>query len=75
MTARSYRWIRIRATATTPERLTTDLTEAVIIATPATGMVHAAFPWIMTPDEARSAGLLLIEAATLADNGRSVMES
>lgn len=74
MTARSYRWIRVRATATEPEHLTADLTEAVIIATPATGMIHATLPGPMTPDEARTAGLLLVEAATLADNGRSVME-
>jgi hypothetical protein len=49
--------------------------DVVIMADPGTGMVQAAIHGRpMDADTARMIGVRLIEAATLADNGRSVRE-
>lgn len=68
-----FRWTRLRSDKT----LKADIlgTETEIIANPMTGKVHAVAPTEgMDPDTARMIGVRLIEAAALADNGRSVRE-
>lgn len=68
-----FRWTRLTADGA----LRADIlgTETEIVADPATGTVSARVPGgQMDPDTARMIGVRLIEAATLADNGRSVRE-
>lgn len=67
-----YRWTQLAATEPT---LRADILGAnvVIAAEPHTGLVRASVPErAMDPDTARMIGVRLIEAAALADNGRSV---
>jgi len=72
-----FRWTRIRATEDTPEHLRADIlgSDITIEAHPDAGTVRAMIPRRpMDADEARMIGVRLIEAAALADNGRSVRE-
>lgn len=78
-----FRWTRVRAIdgtenlAEQPEFLRADIlgTDTSIEAYPADGTVCAEVPGRpLDPDEARMIGVRLIEAAALADNGRSVRE-
>jgi len=65
-----FRWTRGDGTALLADILGTD-TE--IQATPESGTVLATVPdRPLSPDEARMIGVRLIEAAALADNGRSI---
>lgn len=51
-------------------------TDTSITADPESGTVAATVPnRPMSPDEARMIGVRLIEAATLADNGRSIRQT
>lgn len=68
-----FRWTRLRGNRT----LKADIlgTETEILAQPDSGTVRARIPGgEMDPDTARMIGVRLIEAAALADNGRSVRE-
>jgi hypothetical protein len=72
-----FRWTRIRATSDQPEHLRADIlgSKINIEAHQAAGTVRASIPRKhLEPDEARMIGVRLIEAAALADNGRSVRE-
>lgn len=77
-----FRWTRVRATADDgfnpqPEHLHADIlgSEINIEAHQDTGTVRASIPRRpLDADEARMIGVRLIEAAALADNGRSVRE-
>lgn len=72
-----FRWTRQRASETEPEFLTADIlgTDTNIEAHPDAGTVRAMIPRRpMDADEARMIGVRLIEAAALADGGRSVRE-
>lgn len=68
-----HRWTRA-GNASTP--LVADiLGDFSIVANPATGLVSAMIPdRAMDPDTCRMVGVRLIEAAVLADAGRSVRE-
>jgi hypothetical protein len=74
------RWMRARADRlseeslwTTPMPFSGTVGESFIQAGPAARFVAGRLPdRPMTPDEARWFGVRLIEAATLADDGRSV---
>ncbi len=72
-----FRWTVQPEDEVTPEFLRADIlgTETNIEAHPTGGHVRASIPRRpLDPDEARMIGVRLIEAAALADNGRSVRE-
>lgn len=72
-----FRWTRVRAAKPTGEYLKADIlgAETNIEAHPDSGMVYVQVPdRKLDADEARMIGVRLIEAAALADNGRSVRE-
>lgn len=68
-----FRWTRL---AEAPDVLKADiLGQTSIMADKKTGAVLAdLIPQRMDPDEARMIGVRLIEAAVLADDGRSIRE-
>lgn len=72
-----YRWTRAGGVRTddAPANLVADIlgADTNVLADPKSGMVSATVPnRPMSPDEARMIGVRLIEAAVLADNGRSI---
>lgn len=72
-----FRWTRVRAKAPATEYLKADIlgSDINVVAMPESGEVHAVIPdRPLDADEARMIGVRLIEAAALADNGRSVRE-
>lgn len=72
-----FRWTRLRVTSSQEQTLHADILGADIdiTADPDAGTITAVIPERpMDPDTARMVGVRLIEAAALADNGRSVRE-
>jgi hypothetical protein len=73
-----FRWTRMPADGRPGDTiLTADIlgSDVDIMADPNTGLIAATIPARpMDPDTARMIGVRLIEAAALADNGRSVRE-
>lgn len=71
-----YRWTRVGVgAADAPANLVADIlgADTNVLADPKSGMVSASIPKRpMSPDEARMIGVRLIEAAVLADDGRSI---